>query len=132
MDDGIIDEEEINNRRILRTVYKKGIDFLHENKNEMRTIRSNAFDHFREQNNQNFPKVNHTREQQYDATIVKELSLVVKAQAANMNDASRRYDFPELANLIKRKFRQENSTHFSWEVLGKAAGAAFKTVPSVR
>ena len=124
-----MNNNEETERRQMRKRYKETIEDIQDNKKQMRDPNSNVFNTFYEKFREVSANAEKTRELQYDSTIVKELSLAVKAQAAALCDMSTRFSWQDLMNNIKNKFSNSDHT-LNWEKLGMESRMIFNTVPS--
>jgi hypothetical protein len=118
--------EERETRREARKMQKTICDLTYNKKAEFSDISKSAIEELRDVNNELFTtgKINHSREQQTDALIIKDLAYGVKAQSAAMNDAVHNFDFDLLANNIARRC----VGNFSWTTFGKEIGVVVTMV----
>jgi hypothetical protein len=120
---------DIEDRRELRRKLKTTLDRLHENRTEMANVNSNKFRLLSQELRETSLQVDHTRELTLDAVGLKDLSMVVKAQASSLRQFASRLDFDLLLQTLHTTFEGSRTHTMNFESLGMAVGMVFDTIP---
>ena len=124
-------EKITEDRRKLRAAQRFIMDIIERDGEAAVDINSSAFDNIRQKTNHVFEErekiqTHITREHLNDAVIMRDLSHVVRKQAATLQNVSRLYSFEHFASCIKRDFRNEASPiGIDWVVLGDDVGSLY-------
>lgn len=123
--------ENIEQRRGTRKQIKDAFEHIQENKQGMLDLHSDKFRNMYAEFQEASKDAVHTRELQYDASCIKELSCAVKGQAESLCDLSGRFRFEDIVTEMKRLFGNENKIGIDWLSFGKQAKVIFTSAPEM-
>eukprot|EP01039_Chlorochromonas_danica_P007121 gene7121-7874_t len=123
------EEKGIEKRRLLRREIKNVVDYLQANMTEMVDPLSEKFHMAKTSLNNLVDHVDHTRELTLDVSGLKDLSKVVKAQAAGLARFASRLDFDLVVTRGHDLFPSERCEQLDWCALGRSLGKLFDRPP---
>lgn len=118
-------------RRNLRAAQRLIMDIIAVKGEEAVNIETDTFDQLRQKTNLVFDEreriqAHVTREHHNDAVLMRELSHIVRKQAATLQSVSRLYSFERFASCIRRDFQNPASPiGIDWVALGDDVGSFF-------
>lgn len=121
----------LEKRREKRTKYVSQLSDMQKSRQETSDLNSNKFDHHFNQYLEISKDTEFTRELQYDASCLTELSVAVRNQASSMNDFSIRCSLQTLSTDLKRRFRTSDEDRvFDWTRCGQFTRSMFSSIPA--
>jgi hypothetical protein len=110
--------EHLLDRARLRGNLKSIIDTIELVEEEIKKNNSNKFKTLHDRMNEIFEGVEYVREMTLDATALKAFSKALRAQAFQLNDLSKQYNFETFVERLHNKFIPETNEYIDWVMLG--------------